>query len=100
MEPESSPQVLLKVCTPHLLEADLATKLMTRVEDLPVSVRVYNVYGRLRIGEVVQKSPEELLKSKNFGKKSLQEVIGLLGALGLSFGMELPPEVLGALEEK
>jgi DNA-directed RNA polymerase subunit alpha len=62
------------------------------VEGLPVSVRTS--YGLRNadikyVGELVQCTEEELLEIKNFGRKSLNEVKGILADLGLSLGMKL-----------
>ena len=43
------------------------------------------------------KTEAELLKTKNFGKKSLNEIKTILGAMGLSLGMRLDPEELERL---
>ena len=41
------------------------------------------------IGELVQRSEQEMLKTKNFGRKSLNEIKDILSAMGLSLGMRL-----------
>ena len=41
------------------------------------------------IGELVQKTEAEMLKTKNFGRKSLREIKDILAVMGLSLGMEL-----------
>jgi DNA-directed RNA polymerase subunit alpha len=41
------------------------------------------------IGELVQKTEAEMLKTKNFGRKSLNEIKSILEEMGLSLGMEL-----------
>lgn len=66
--------------------------LKTRVDELELSVRSANC---LRAGNVqtledlVQKTESEMLKYRNFGRKSLTELIGILNDLGLSFGMDV-----------
>ena len=42
------------------------------------------------IGELVQRSEAEMLKTKNFGRKSLLEIKELLAEMGLALGMKLP----------
>jgi DNA-directed RNA polymerase subunit alpha len=57
------------------------------IEELDLSVRSYNCLKRAGINTVdqlIQKTPEEMMKVRNLGKKSLEEVQGKLGALGLS----------------
>ena len=44
------------------------------------------------IADLVQKSESELLKTKNFGKKSLNEIKTILGEMGLSLGMSSTPK--------
>ncbi|MBP2678471.1 MAG: DNA-directed polymerase, alpha subunit, partial [Deltaproteobacteria bacterium] len=41
------------------------------------------------IGELVQKSEQEMLKTKNFGKKSLNEIKDVLVGMGFSLGMKI-----------
>jgi DNA-directed RNA polymerase subunit alpha len=46
------------------------------------------------IGELVQKTEGEMLKTRNFGRKSLNEIKEILETLGLTLGMKLDDEVL------
>src|SRR5579862_3445426 len=80
------------------------------VEELELSVRSYNCLKNANIqtiGDLVQKTEAEMLRTKNFGRKSLNEIKEILGGLGLSFGMKFDaqgrlvspsgaPAVLGA----
>jgi DNA-directed RNA polymerase subunit alpha len=62
------------------------------VEELELSVRSYNCLKNAdikTIGELVQKTEPEMLKTKNFGRKSLNEIKEILAEMGLSFGMKL-----------
>lgn len=66
--------------------------LKTSLEDLDLSVRAYNCLKAAKINslsELVKYDTHELLKFRNFGKKSLVEIEELLQEKGLSFGMEL-----------
>jgi DNA-directed RNA polymerase subunit alpha len=66
--------------------------LKTSLEDLDLSVRAYNCLKAAKIntlGEMVQFETHELLKFRNFGKKSLVEIEELLQEKGLTFGMDL-----------
>jgi DNA-directed RNA polymerase subunit alpha len=66
--------------------------LKTPLEDLDLSVRAYNCLKAAKInilGELVQYETHELLKFRNFGKKSLVEIEELLQDKGLTFGMDL-----------
>ncbi|MEL6142990.1 MAG: DNA-directed RNA polymerase subunit alpha, partial [Bacteroidota bacterium] len=66
--------------------------LKTSLEDLDLSVRAYNCLKAAKInslGELVKYDTHELLKFRNFGKKSLVEIEELLTEKGLTFGMDL-----------
>jgi DNA-directed RNA polymerase subunit alpha len=66
--------------------------LLRHVEDLELSVRSANCLknaGINSIGELVQKTEAEMLKTKNFGRKSLSEIKDILTEYGLTFGMKL-----------
>ncbi len=61
------------------------------VEELELSVRSYNCLKNANITtirELVQKTEPEMLKTKNFGRKSLNEIKEILAAMGLSLGMK------------
>lgn len=77
------------------------------VEDLELSVRSANCLRNAdirHIGELVQKSEAEMLKTKNFGRKSLNEIKQLLSEMDLSLGMKLdgwePPAVSDKVSEE
>src|ERR1700683_5168814 len=62
------------------------------VEELELSVRSYNCLKHANIqtiGELVQKTEAEMLKTKNFGRKSLNEIKEILSSMGLSLGMKI-----------
>ena len=62
------------------------------VEELELSVRSYNCLKNANIqtiGDLVQKSEAEMLRTKNFGRKSLNEIKEILGSLNLGFGMKM-----------
>ena len=70
----------------------LAENLNRSVEELELSVRSYNCLKAAdirTIGELVQKSESEMLKTKNFGRKSLNEIKEILGEMGFGLGMKL-----------
>ena len=76
--------------------ADINDLLVRHVDDLELSVRSANCLknaGINLIGELVQKTEAEMLKTKNFGRKSLNEIKEILSEQGLGFGMkfEFPP---------
>ena len=62
------------------------------VEELELSVRSYNCLKNANIrniGELVTKSESDMLKTKNFGRKSLNEIKEILASMGLSFAMKV-----------
>lgn len=66
--------------------------LKTPLEDLDLSVRAYNCLKAAKIGslsELVKYDTNELLKFRNFGRKSLMEIEALINEKGLHFGMDL-----------
>ena len=69
----------------------IAERLSRSVEGLDLSVRSYNCLGFNNIqyiGELVQKTEKELSQTKNFGRKSLNEIKEVLAQMGLSLGMK------------
>jgi len=70
----------------------MSDNLKRSVEELELSVRSYICLKNAdikTIGELVQKTEPEMLKTKNFGRKSLNEIKEILAEMGLSFGMKL-----------
>jgi DNA-directed RNA polymerase subunit alpha len=72
--------------------ASQMTEVMNRsVEELELSVRSYNCLKNANIqtiSDLVQRTEAEMLRTKNFGRKSLNEIKEILGGLGLGFGMK------------
>ena len=67
-------------------------KLNKSVDEMELSVRSYNCLKNANIrtiADLVQKTEPEMLKTKNFGRKSLSEIKELLAGMGLSLGMKL-----------
>jgi DNA-directed RNA polymerase subunit alpha len=79
-------------------EEKLNENLFRSVDELELSVRSANCLQNANIrtiGELVQKTEAEMLKTKNFGRKSLKEIKEILAEMGLSLGMKLenwPPK--------
>ena len=76
----------------HLEAGAINENLYKPVEELELSVRAYNCLKNADIkyiGELVQRSEQEMLKTKNFGKKSLNEIKEVLYGMGLSLGMKV-----------
>jgi DNA-directed RNA polymerase subunit alpha len=73
-------------------EEPLNENLFRTVEELELSVRSANCLQNANIhliGELVQRSEGEMLKTKNFGRKSLKEIKEILAEMGLSLGMRI-----------
>ena len=79
-------------------ETKLNENLFRSVDELELSVRSANCLQQANIktiGDLVQRSEAEMLKTKNFGRKSLKEIKEILAEMGLSLGMKLenwPPK--------
>ena len=74
----------------HVLQ--MRKLLKTNLEDLDLSVRAYNCFKAAKINgleELVKFNTNDLLKFRNFGKKSLVEIEAMLIEKGLSFGMDI-----------
>ncbi|NQT89922.1 MAG: DNA-directed RNA polymerase subunit alpha [Candidatus Omnitrophica bacterium] len=73
-------------------DTELLEKVKMPVSELELSVRSANCLEKAKIktlGELIQKSESEMLKYRNFGKKSLTEIIGVLEGMGLSLGIKI-----------
>ena len=67
--------------------------LLRKVDELELSVRSANCLKNdniVYIGDLVQKTEQEMLRTPNFGRKSLNEIKEVLAAMGLSLGMTVP----------
>lgn len=80
--------------------------LLKKVEELELSVRSANCLKNdniVYIGDLVQKTESEMLKTPNFGRKSLNEIKEVLASMGLKFGMDVagwPPENIEELARR
>lgn len=73
-------------------EAEYNENLFRSVDELELSVRSANCLQNANIktiGDLVQRTEAEMLKTKNFGRKSLKEIKEILAEMGLSLGMKL-----------
>jgi len=73
------------------------SNLLKSVEELELSVRSYNCLKNANIktiADLVQKSEQEMLRTKNFGRKSLNEIKEILHGMGLRLGMRVDLEAL------
>jgi DNA-directed RNA polymerase subunit alpha len=80
--------------------------LLRKVDELELSVRSANCLKNdniIYIGDLVQKSEGEMLRTPNFGRKSLNEIKEVLATMGLHLGMQVPgwpPENIEDLAKK
>jgi DNA-directed RNA polymerase, alpha subunit, bacterial and chloroplast-type len=81
-------------------EGSLQDSLAKPLDDLPLPARAINALKNaelLVVADLVQKTDADLEQVKNLGDKSIDEIKTALGALGLSLGMRIDPNLLGAL---
>ena len=80
--------------------------LLKKVDELELSVRSANCLKNdniIYIGDLVQKTEAEMLRTPNFGRKSLNEIKEVLSSMGLRLGMEIPgwpPENIEEMAKK
>ena len=91
---------------PKEQELPFDVNLLRKVTDLELSVRSQNCLkndGIIYVGDLVGKKESDMLKTPNFGKKSLNEIKNVLENLNLNFGMEIsgwPPNNIEELSRK
>lgn len=84
---EASSSIVTVASNPALNE-----NLSRNIDELELSVRAYNCLKNANIktiGDLVQKTEYEMLRTKNFGRKSLNEIKEILVEMGLGFGMRI-----------
>ena len=80
--------------------------LLKKVDELELSVRSANCLKNdniIYIGDLVQKTEAEMLRTPNFGRKSLNEIKEVLSSMGLRLGMDIPgwpPENIEEMAKK
>lgn len=95
-----------EVVEPVVEQEKINDNLYRTVDELELSVRSANCLqnaGIKYIGELVQKTEAEMLKTKNFGRKSLNEIKEILSEMGLGFGLKIDhfdPETYFANKKK
>ena len=98
-----SENIINSISNPSILEIDkpvseeilqIRKLLESSIDEMELSVRSHNCLeaaGITLIGELVDKDEAEMLEYKNFGRKSLNELIEKLETMGLKFGMDTSP---------
>lgn len=90
----------------EMIELKFDPNLLKKVDELELSVRSQNCLKNdniIYIGDLVTRTEAQMLKTPNFGRKSLNEIKDVLSSLNLSFGMEVlewPPEDIEGLAKK
>jgi len=98
------PKVIEK--KPQITEPAFNKNLLKKVDELELSVRSMNCLKNdniIYIGDLVQKTEPEMLRTPNFGRKSLNEIKEVLNSMSLFLGMEIPnwpPENIAELSKK
>ena len=91
---------------PAIQELPFNPALLKKVDELELSVRSANCLKNdniVYIGDLIQKSEAEMLRTPNFGRKSLNEIKEVLASMGLHLGMEVqgwPPENIEELAKR
>jgi len=99
-EPLEKEQVAAKKEIPFLSQIDILSK---SIDHLELSVRSNNCLrsaGIQRIYELVMKTEDDLLKTKNFGRKSLAEIKETLSNLNLGLNLELHPKLVERIQSE
>jgi DNA-directed RNA polymerase subunit alpha len=92
--------------SPSIPELSFNPALLKKVDELELSVRSANCLKNdnlVYIGDLIQKSEGEMLRTPNFGRKSLNEIKEVLAQMGLHLGMEVtgwPPENIEELAKR
>jgi DNA-directed RNA polymerase subunit alpha len=97
-EPLEKEPIIAKKEIPYITQIDV---LLKPIEHLELSVRSSNCLksaGIERIYELVRKSEDELLKTKNFGRKSLAEIKETLANLNLGLSLDLHPKLVERIQ--
>ena len=91
---------------PKVVEPEFNKNLLKKVDELELSVRSMNCLKNdniVYIGDLVQKTEPEMLRTPNFGRKSLNEIKEVLNSMSLYLGMEIPnwpPDNIAEMSKK
>ena len=103
----SSPMIGLAASAPEESDTNQLNRyLLKKVDELELSVRSANCLKNdniIYIGDLVQKTEAEMLRTPNFGRKSLNEIKEVLSSMGLRLGMDIPgwpPENIEEMAKK
>ncbi|MFL6734481.1 MAG: DNA-directed RNA polymerase subunit alpha [Sphingomicrobium sp.] len=109
----SAPSAMIGTAIPGGMQSETPTDtnqlnryLLKKVDELELSVRSANCLKNdniIYIGDLVQKTEAEMLRTPNFGRKSLNEIKEVLASMGLRLGMDIPgwpPENIEEMAKK
>jgi len=103
----ASPMIGLAAAAPEESDTNQLNRyLLKKVDELELSVRSANCLKNdniIYIGDLVQKTEAEMLRTPNFGRKSLNEIKEVLSSMGLRLGMDIPgwpPENIEEMAKK
>jgi len=103
----TSPMIGMAASAPEESDANQLNRyLLKKVDELELSVRSANCLKNdniIYIGDLVQKTEAEMLRTPNFGRKSLNEIKEVLSSMGLRLGMDIPgwpPENIEEMAKK
>jgi DNA-directed RNA polymerase subunit alpha len=100
------PQREVRGAEEQIAELAFNPALLKKVDELELSVRSANCLKNdniVYIGDLIQKTEAEMLRTPNFGRKSLNEIKEVLASMGLHLGMEVsawPPENIDDLAKR
>ena len=107
MPQSGSPMIGVAASAPEESDANQLNRyLLKKVDELELSVRSANCLKNdniIYIGDLVQKTEAEMLRTPNFGRKSLNEIKEVLSSMGLRLGMDIPgwpPENIEEMAKK
>ena len=105
--PQPSSPMIGMAAQPEESDANQLNRyLLKKVDELELSVRSANCLKNdniIYIGDLVQKTEAEMLRTPNFGRKSLNEIKEVLASMGLRLGMDIPgwpPENIEEMAKK
>jgi DNA-directed RNA polymerase subunit alpha len=105
--PQAVPTMIGVAAQPEESDANQLNRyLLKKVDELELSVRSANCLKNdniIYIGDLVQKTEAEMLRTPNFGRKSLNEIKEVLSSMGLRLGMDIPgwpPENIEEMAKK
>lgn len=96
-EPAPGEEAFLSSSEDESSHALLNENLLKSVDELELSVRSFNCLKNANIrtiADLVQKTEQEMLRTKNFGRKSLNEIREVIKTMGLDFNMRIDPDAL------